>query len=294
MDVGAKLKEWLSFFTEPTAKRLMLIANIGGVGYYWVVSLLVFYVNLFVIIPSILSENLGWMRFQWWFFVVAYFNMMLNYLICLSKKSRYTSTEGIVTEEASSKGWGYCVPCQQYSPPRTHHCSVCKHCILKRDQHCFFLGACIGHFNQRYFLVFLFYASISALHAAVCFFTYLNQYFATFLSLDFYCYFFPIATTKWVLGYTPSHLFGILALFYMCLMLGFGCIGFFTFHFQRALHCQTSYEFSHRVTTYSRGPQRNLQEIFGSYWWLAFLVPIPQKQTSDGIVWNKPKELKGY
>ena len=29
-----------------------------------------------------------------------------------------------------------CVKCDQFKPPRAHHCSECKRCIVKMDHHC--------------------------------------------------------------------------------------------------------------------------------------------------------------
>ncbi|XP_038075707.1 palmitoyltransferase ZDHHC22-like [Patiria miniata] len=294
MDVGEKAKQVMSYFTQPSMMKLLRLANIAGVVYFWVVSSLVLYVNLFCILPSLFKEDDFWLKFHWWFFTLAAASMFVNYFICLWKNSVYTSAAGTGnTDEATAKGWDHCVPCQQYIPPRAHHCPICKRCILKRDRHCYFLGVCVGHFNQRYFLVFLFYATVAALHGAVCLFVYLNANFAVLLSAEAYNYLYPFSTAKWIFGFTPSYLYGTLTLAYISLMLGIGCAGLFYFHFQRALHCQTSHEYGNRITTFNRGPQRNLQEVFGSYWWLAFLLPIPQKQTSDGIVWNRPKEIKG-
>lgn len=36
--------------------------------------------------------------------------------------------------------WGFCSICEQYSPPRSFHCFTCNKCILKRHNHCLFLG----------------------------------------------------------------------------------------------------------------------------------------------------------
>ena len=48
-----------------------------------------------------------------------------------------------------------CKKCIHPKPPRTHHCSVCDRCILKMDHHCPWINGCIGHFNHRYFFMFM-------------------------------------------------------------------------------------------------------------------------------------------
>ena len=54
--------------------------------------------------------------------------------------------------------WKICKYCKEIKPLRTHHCSLCGICILKMDHHCPWINNCIGHNNQRYFLLFLFHA----------------------------------------------------------------------------------------------------------------------------------------
>ncbi|KAL6609219.1 zf-DHHC-domain-containing protein [Neocallimastix sp. 'constans'] len=54
----------------------------------------------------------------------------------------------------------WCSHCQSYKPPRAHHCSICKHCILKFDHHCIWINNCVGHRNLPFFIRFLFYISL--------------------------------------------------------------------------------------------------------------------------------------
>jgi len=60
-----------------------------------------------------------------------------------------------------------CPVCLLMTPPRSHHCKICNCCVLKHDHHCFFTASCVGFNNQRYFVVFIFYTSISCALAAL-------------------------------------------------------------------------------------------------------------------------------
>ncbi|KAG0216356.1 hypothetical protein BGX33_000166 [Mortierella sp. NVP41] len=57
-----------------------------------------------------------------------------------------------------------CKRCHLPKPERTHHCSVCKKCILKYDHHCPWIHNCVGHFNHRYFLMFLTYLTTACIY----------------------------------------------------------------------------------------------------------------------------------
>lgn len=89
--------------------------------------------------------------------------------------------------------WSLCTKCESFRPPRAHHCRICRRCIRKMDHHCkffqkfnqnlssknsfwtFFISKldflgpwvnnCVGEFNQKHFLQFIFYVGILSAYA---------------------------------------------------------------------------------------------------------------------------------
>ncbi|XP_020282261.1 palmitoyltransferase ZDHHC6-like [Pseudomyrmex gracilis] len=49
----------------------------------------------------------------------------------------------------------YCIVCQGYKAPRSHHCRRCNRCVLKMDHHCPWINTCVGHRNHGHFATFL-------------------------------------------------------------------------------------------------------------------------------------------
>ena len=56
--------------------------------------------------------------------------------------------------------YNYCKFCKEVKPPRAHHCSICGKCVMKFDHHCPWVGNCVGLLNQKFFWLFLFYATL--------------------------------------------------------------------------------------------------------------------------------------
>jgi hypothetical protein len=52
--------------------------------------------------------------------------------------------------------------CDNYRPPRTHHCSKCKICVTRMDHHCIWIGNCVGLGNHKSFILFLFYFLVAS------------------------------------------------------------------------------------------------------------------------------------
>lgn len=66
-----------------------------------------------------------------------------------------------------------CNHCDKPKPPRVHHCSTCATCILRFDHHCPWLATCIGLLNAKFFLLFLFYTTLSAAYSTTLLITFL-------------------------------------------------------------------------------------------------------------------------
>jgi len=65
------------------------------------------------------------------------------------------------------ENWTHCYKCDSYRPPRAHHCRVCRRCVRKMDHHCPWVNNCVGEYNQKYFLQFLFYVTVLSLYSIV-------------------------------------------------------------------------------------------------------------------------------
>ncbi len=63
--------------------------------------------------------------------------MSFNYYMACTTNSTVNTLEQIENVALNSQGFPKtCKKCLKYKPKRTHHCSVCKTCILKMDHHC--------------------------------------------------------------------------------------------------------------------------------------------------------------
>lgn len=73
----------------------------------------------------------------------------------------------LMQERTYNGGWRYCHKCNHMKPDRSHHCSVCGVCILRMDHHCVFVATCVGFYNHKFFLSFVFYAFLGCTFVAI-------------------------------------------------------------------------------------------------------------------------------
>lgn len=78
-----------------------------------------------------------------------------------------TTDPGSPPTEQTYNAVSICKKCSIPKPPRTHHCSVCKRCIMKFDHHCPFINNCVGYYNHRYFFSYMAYTVIGVIFVVI-------------------------------------------------------------------------------------------------------------------------------
>ncbi|XP_057497302.1 probable protein S-acyltransferase 14 [Actinidia eriantha] len=150
----------------------------------------------------------------------------------------------------------YCRKCNQLKPPRCHHCSVCGRCVLKMDHHCVWVVNCVGAFNYKYFLLFLFY-------------TLLETSLVTLSLLPHFIAFFRDEE----IAETPGMVASTFLAFVLNLAFALSVLGFLIMHASLVAANTTTIEAYEKKTTpkwrYDLGRKRNFEQVFGMnkrYW----------------------------
>ncbi|XP_028783009.1 probable protein S-acyltransferase 15 isoform X2 [Neltuma alba] len=152
-----------------------------------VISLMafVYYITVFVLIedwvglqssPGILNAS---------FFTILAAFCLFSFLVCVLAdpghvpSSYLPDVEGReITDHANGKDsleQKRCDKCFAYKPPRTHHCRVCRRCILKMDHHCMWINNCVGYWNYKAFFVLALYATIASIHSTAIYISFVLQ-----------------------------------------------------------------------------------------------------------------------
>jgi len=62
----------------------------------------------------------------------------------------------------------WCKVCENWKPPRSHHCKDINVCVLKLDHYCPWVYNAVGYRNHKFFILFLFYASAALTYFLIC------------------------------------------------------------------------------------------------------------------------------
>ncbi|XP_055903075.1 palmitoyltransferase ZDHHC16 [Eupeodes corollae] len=85
-------------------------------------------------------------------------NVIFHYVMAVITPAGNPPEDSVLVESVSM-----CKKCIAPKPPRAHHCSVCRKCVLKMDHHCPWLNNCVGYANHRYFFLYMVYTTIGCL-----------------------------------------------------------------------------------------------------------------------------------
>jgi hypothetical protein len=219
------------------------------------------------------------------------FNILFNYaMVIVTAPGKPTGSltdeeqKQMESEKAPEKGQGwsrYCKHCKTPKPPRTHHCVACGQCVLKMDHHCPWIGQCVGHYNHRYFVLFIVYLGTSCLWACLT------------IGLRYYG---VLKSTQ----NDEDSLTGLLFTFAVCAAVLFAMFTFFLWNAFLLVTNQTTIEYHYNkskrdhlktrgmvwANPYDLGTTRNLQQIFGPFkspW--AILLPSVERLPTDGSKW---------
>ncbi|GLJ46560.1 hypothetical protein SUGI_0981180 [Cryptomeria japonica] len=161
-----------------------------------------------------------------------------------------------LSNDSSKSRVRYCKKCNQWKPPRCHHCSVCGRCILKMDHHCIWVVNCVGARNYKYFLLFLFYTFLET----------------TLVSLALLPRFVAFFSEEEIAG-SPGSLATTFLGFVLNLAFALSVLGFIIMHISLVAGNTTTIEaYEKKVTPkwmYDLGRRKNFEQVFGTqklYW----------------------------
>ncbi|XP_078064654.1 putative palmitoyltransferase ZDHHC24 [Mustelus asterias] len=201
---------------------------------------------------------------------------------------RNPSIRGVFLSDRSlGQGWGYCYVCESHTPQRCSHCYDCKVCVLRRDHHCVFFGQCVGHANYRYFLCCISHLWLGLLYAIV-----LNtEIFIEFLQEGVSLHSLFLLIMPWAMLITGQVSFPVFCFAFVAdtCVVGFLFVSaFLLFHLQLLWRGLTTKEWSAgRYGLYDLGWRRNVTQVLGERWYLAWLCPLlPSELPGDGVTFE--------
>jgi len=225
------------------------------------------------------------------FLYVAYllFNIFFNYFYAVTMdpgRVDETKMRLVVAEqlEGGTAQTTMCQKCNKLRPPRAHHCKACDACVMLMDHHCPWINNCVGFFNRRHFLLFVFWVGVGILTFAIICAVHIAGIYLRFPKL-------PEdkkpPMSNWLLvcavPYALSISIGVFFLFFTNVyLIGTGQTSIeqvVNNRIKRAAK-QNGQVFHNQ---WNLGWRENFQEVFGDRHWSLWLVPYRDPPKGDGI-----------
>ncbi|KIL64061.1 hypothetical protein M378DRAFT_78934 [Amanita muscaria Koide BX008] len=193
---------------------------------------------------------------------------------------------------------GNCAKCGSDKPERTHHCRICKRCILKYDHHCppSGINQCVGLYNERHFVLFMIYFVLST----ACFSGFGYQHF--FLALGIYPYDWSYFLPPWV--FVLVYLLSSILCLAVAIMLSFHLWGIALAETSVESHDFPAYRAKAKsrgttfVNCYDLGKRQNLQLFFNvgplGHSYLTLVLPLRISPYTNGRAWAKRHGLSRH
>jgi len=267
-------------------------AGLLGPCFVILVTLLTFsviFITYWVGLPYYLEHKPFW--FVCCLIVIGHYlllNVVFNYWMALTTSPGVPPHDIVLPEVVS-----ICKKCIAPKPPRAHHCSICNKCILKMDHHCPWLNNCVGHYNHRYFFMYMVYMIVGC--AFLMLFGFEILFDLVFISTD------PMNSEPCFWKFSRRTLIFYESFFTTSC---FVCLGaLMLWHANLIHHGQTSIEAhinksetkrhaelgKNYINIYNFGPKYNWYLFLGlldGRGWLSILFPSRHKPPRNGLTWD--------
>uniref|UniRef100_A0A5S6Q7Y2 Palmitoyltransferase n=1 Tax=Trichuris muris TaxID=70415 RepID=A0A5S6Q7Y2_TRIMR len=176
----------------------------------------------------------------------------------------------------------YCAHCKFRVPLICHHCPLCNYCVFKKDHHCFFLGGCIGFGNQRHFIVFLFWSMLGSAYALLLAIRFVTVIYKSKLMFGWTRYILPVYILVIIYEHECPKDELLCTLYVTVVMCAtFASAWFFFYQWLMVCRGESTMGFFHLKDLFpdngNPSVSQRIQQVFGPYWVLNFLVPLPYR-----------------
>jgi len=273
-------------------KKKLLPGQLSDVGAFLFVCFMIpftFLWEIFYVTPDLYKDE----EESWWIHVFIgtfmFVNITGNFLGLWLVD---TSTRHImVPSKKVGENWHFCATCEAVSPPRSWHCNICNTCILKREHHCMFAGYCVGHFNHRFFLLFLGWLWLGVLYCIFFNTMYLLRLDGVFNLYALLKFIFPLIM---IMTGVDMSMAQVAIFFWSVHVAAFLLVSvLLVYHLHLIYNGCTTFESNRRIKAYNLGWQQNFIEVLGKRWVLALVWPFGKsKLPHNGVDWDTQESWK--